>query len=225
MSNNIVRLEGLESVWELVDAWLKIPPERKIFEDLVSKEQAKTVTIVSEQMTKGVIQTLDALKKIAEMYAKLGYPVDKIQKVMGPRVENTINVFNKLSYLKHLKERGTIAEATVYRADTSERRKAERIETRPEILFKILEKWHKGYVCDISETGLQILADKPLRPSEKTTIRLRDLTNSKEVNMDGVVVWQKEVQTEDHTNRLGLHFQEMLPVPASCFVPERISIN
>lgn len=225
MSDNIIRLEGLESVWELVDAWLKIPPERKIFEDLVGREQAKTVTVVSEQMTKGVIQTLDALKKIAEMYAKLGYPVDKIQKVMGPRVENTINVFNKLSYLKHLKERGTISEATVYREDTSERRKAERFETRPEILFKILEKWHKGYVCDISATGLQILADKPLRPSEKTTIRLRDLTNSKDVNMDGVVVWQKEVQTEDHSNRLGLHFEEVLPAPASCFVPERISFN
>ena len=225
MSDNIIRLEGLESVWELVDAWLKIPPERKLFEDLAGKEQAKTVTVVSEQMTKGVIRTLDALKKIAEMYAKLGYPVDKIQKVMGPRVENTINVFNKLSYLKHLKERGIIVEAKVYRADTSERRKSERFETRPEILFKILEKWHKGYVCDISATGLQILADKALRPSEKTTIRLRDLTNSKDIKMDGVVVWQKEVRTEDHSNRLGLHFEEALPVPASCFVPEGISFN
>ncbi|MCG8606279.1 PilZ domain-containing protein [bacterium] len=223
MKKNVIRLEGSKSVWDLVHAWLALPEEQKLFAQLLEREEAKTVTVVSEQMTKGVIQTLDAFEKIAEMYRKLGYPVDKIQKIMGPRVENTIAVFKKLSYIKQLQKRNIVLQAHVKGGELSDRRKAERFETRPEILFKVLEQWHKGYVCDISESGIQIWADQGLNPNDNTTIKLRDFANSRDIKLDGIVIWQKEAQEESYGNRLGLHFRQMLPVPAQCFVPERPS--
>ncbi len=101
------------------------------------------------------------------------------------------------------------------------RRTATRIQTWRILSFLKNDRWHIGYVKNISETGVQIVCSTPLAPGEKTAILFENIEHLWNIIVEGTVVWQKNYH-QDQENRqteptMGIEFSERLPVEISRF--------
>ena len=108
----------------------------------------------------------------------------------------------------------------------SERRTAERFHTWSNISFQDDFEWKTGFVRNISATGLQVITLQPLEPGAETTIMLENLIDYENVIMRGHVVWKEKFDPEEAAEewqapKMGIHFDEALPVNPTYFIDQR----
>ena len=116
-----------------------------------------------------------------------------------------------------------MADESSKRKKGHERRIAERVDTWLNTSFQAGDKqWRMGYIRDISETGAHIITLEPLQPGERTAIVLENIQDLENIMVVGKVIWKIEdpraKNSEWDAPSMGVEFEEVLPITATCFV-------
>lgn len=97
-----------------------------------------------------------------------------------------------------------------------ERRDRERASVWKNIAFETDEGWEVGFARDISETGINIITGKLLRPGEIIVITMQNFLNLEKRVIFGKVAWVDPHRLISGTNKrapaMGIEFLESQPI-------------
>jgi len=120
MRENKISLKGIYDLLKRFTSWLKTPEERELFASQAKKEESKAIKIKTEAIVnalKEIVVTksleLENLNKTIELYEKLGYSEEKIQKLVGSKLERLSQIHEDLKILGQFVDSGIILDARV----------------------------------------------------------------------------------------------------------------
>ncbi len=130
MIENKVSLKGLSGILNKIAQRLKTPEERKLIDAQAKTEESKANQIKQESfvrclkdISKKHSLDLGNIQKAIGLYKSIGFSEDKIQKIIGPKIDKLLETCKDLDTLKQLVNDDVILNAEVRQIEPPKEKK------------------------------------------------------------------------------------------------------